>query len=43
MPLTGIEPARDYSHIDLNDTRLPVPPQRHYMLHYTKFLDEIKD
>lgn len=28
MPLTGIEPARDCSHIDLNDARLPIPPQR---------------
>ncbi len=43
MPLTGIEPARDYSHIDLNGTRLPVPPQRQYILHYTRFFEKIKD
>ena len=28
MALTGIEPARDKSHTDLNGARLPVPPQR---------------
>lgn len=29
MPPTGIEPARDCSHTDLNGARLPVPPRRH--------------
>lgn len=29
VPSTGIEPARDKSHTDLNGARLPVPPRRH--------------
>lgn len=24
--MTGLEPARPYGHIDLNDARLPIPP-----------------
>ena len=28
VPRAGLEPAKEYSHMNLNHTRLPIPPSR---------------
>ncbi len=32
VQVTGVEPARSCPHMDLNHTRLPIPPYLHIML-----------
>ena len=40
--LTGLEPARTCVHMDLNHTRLPIPPQVHIII-YLDIISNKKD
>ena len=40
--ITGLEPACPCEHMDLNHTRLPIPPYPHYLNIISHYLDFVK-